>query len=137
MKYSILASLLALSLNASAAQQSLDLPSCDIKAQRELVGETGGKITDPRQAHISVRANILSADIGTTRKTRKISQAQADRMIERVEVVRHQTDQFVHQQGFLSAAEKPVSTESSTASPCSCASRRVGVNRSMVCSQRG
>lgn len=106
MKYSILASLLALSLNASAAQQSLDLPSCDIKAQRELVGETGGKITDPRQAHISVRANILSADIGTTRKARKISQAQADRMIERVEAVRHQTDQFVHQQGFLSAAEK-------------------------------
>ncbi|KTC38685.1 hypothetical protein AO269_15235 [Pseudomonas putida] len=77
MKYSILASLLVLSLNASAAQQSLDLPSCNIKAQRELVGETGGKITDPRQAHISVRANILSADIGTTRKARKITQAEA------------------------------------------------------------
>ncbi|WP_274603752.1 MULTISPECIES: hypothetical protein [unclassified Pseudomonas] len=27
-------------------------------------------------------------------------------MIERVEAVLHQTDQFVHQQGFLSAAEK-------------------------------
>ena len=105
MKYSILASLLVLSLNASAAQQSSDLPSCNIKAQRELMGETGGKITDPRQAHISVRANILSADIGTTRKARKITQTQADQMIERVAAIRRQTDQFVQQQGFLSAAE--------------------------------
>ncbi|MBD8613446.1 hypothetical protein IFT69_06935 [Pseudomonas putida] len=105
MKYSILASLLALSLNASAAPKNSDLPSCNIKAQRELVGETGGKITDPRQAHISVRANILSADIGTTRKARKITQAEADRMIERIATIRHQTDQFVQQQGFLSAAE--------------------------------
>ncbi len=105
MKYSIPASLLVLSLNASAAQQNSDLPSCNIKTQRELVGETGGKITDPRQAHISVRANILSADIGTTRKARKITQAEADQMIERVAAIRLQTDEFVQQQGFLSAAE--------------------------------
>ena len=94
-----------MSLNALAALENYDLPSCNIKAQRELVGETGGKITDPRQAHISVRANILSADIGTTRKARKITQTQADQMIERVAAIRRQTDQFVQQQGFLSAAE--------------------------------
>ncbi|WP_296251570.1 hypothetical protein [Pseudomonas sp. UBA4194] len=69
------------------------------------MGATGAKITDPRQAHISVRANILSADIGTKRKARKITQAEADQLIERVAAIRRQTDQFVQQQGFLSAAE--------------------------------
>ncbi len=106
MKYKILASLLALSLNAVAAQQNLDLPSCDLQGQRELVGEISGKIIDTRQAHISVRANVLSADIGTTRKARRITQSEAEQMIKSIEAIRQQTDRFVEEQGFLSAAEK-------------------------------
>lgn len=105
-KYKILASLLALSLNAVAAQQNLDLPSCDLQGQRELVGEISGKIIDTRQAHISVRANVLSADIGTTRKARRITQSEAEQMIKSIEAIRQQTDRFVEEQGFLSAAEK-------------------------------
>lgn len=47
MKYVILAPVLALSLNAVAAQQGAVLPSCDLQQQREVVGETGGQISDP------------------------------------------------------------------------------------------
>jgi hypothetical protein len=106
MKFILLATLAALSLNAVAAQRPLELPSCDIQGQRAMVGETGGKITDIRQAHISVRANILTADISTKRKARRITQVEADHMFRRVEAVRQQNDSLVKQQGFLSAAEK-------------------------------
>ncbi len=106
MKYKILASLIAVSLNTVAAQKSFELQSCDVESQRAVVGETGGKLSDTRQAHISVRANVLSADISTTRKARKLTQVEAERMLNRVEAIRDQTNQFVEQQGFLSAAEK-------------------------------
>jgi len=106
MRYGILVSLLALSLNAVAAQQSIDLPSCDVQGQHAVVGEIGGQISDPGQAHISVRANILSTDIGTLRKARKITQVEANRMIKHIVTIRNQTDRFVNQQGFLSAAER-------------------------------
>lgn len=106
MKHIVFASLLAFSLTATAAQQSLKLPSCDMQKQREVASETGGQISDPGQAHISVRANILTADITTSRKARRISEVEAQRMVKRVENVRHQTNRFVEQQGFLSAAEK-------------------------------
>ena len=106
MKYKILASLVVVSLNAVGAQNSFELQSCDVQSQRAVVGETGGRISDIWQAHISVRANVLSADISTTRKARKITQVEAERMYNRVESIRHQNDRFVEQQGFLSAAEK-------------------------------
>ena len=106
MKYKIVVTLVALSLNSVADQQTLDLPSCDIQGQLALIGETGGKISDLSQAHISVRANVLSADISTTREVRRITQGQAERMLKRVEAIRQQNDYLVEQQGFLSAAEK-------------------------------
>ncbi|NJP03565.1 hypothetical protein HBH25_22310 [Pseudomonas sp. hsmgli-8] len=106
MKHIVFASLLALNMTATAAQQRLDFPSCDIQNQREVVGKTGGQIADPRQAHISVRANVLSADISTSRKARRITEVEAQRMVKRVEDVRYRTNRFVEQQGFLSAAEK-------------------------------
>ena len=106
MKHKILIPLLALSLNAAADQNKLGLQSCDIQGQRGIVGEIGGKISDSRQAHIAVRANVLSADISTTRKARQITEAEAEHMVNRVETIRGQTDRFVEQQGFLSAAEK-------------------------------
>lgn len=61
---------------------------------------------DPLQAHISVRSNILQADIGSARKARYLSQRDADRLWHRVDHIRSDTDRFVRQQGFLSAAER-------------------------------
>jgi hypothetical protein len=105
MKYAILASLLAVSLNTVAAQNSVELQSCDVQSQRAVVGETGGQIRDIRQAHLAVRAKVLTADIRTLRKARKLTQVDAERLLDRVAAVRDQTHQFVEQQGFLSAAE--------------------------------
>jgi uncharacterized protein YdbL (DUF1318 family) len=97
----LLMMLTALSLNALAAQPSTMLPSCDLKAQRAHVGKTGEEITDVRQAHISARANVLAADISTARKARKITEAEANKMTNRVKEVQLEIHSFVTQQGFL------------------------------------
>lgn len=83
-----------------------EYPGCDIKNQRLLRAEMGGAISDPRQAHISVRANILQADISNARKARHLTQPEADKLWQRVDVVRGNTDSFVQTQGFLSAGER-------------------------------
>ncbi|AXA65420.1 hypothetical protein [Pseudomonas oryzihabitans] len=87
-------------------QNDLGLPSCDLQQQRQLPGELGGAISDPRQAHVSLRGNVLLADVSTARKARRISQEQATTFSERIVAVRSQTDDLVRQQGFLSAAER-------------------------------
>lgn len=97
--------LTALSLNALAGQPSAMLPSCDLVGQRALVGKTGEQITDIRQAHISARATVLDADISTARKARKITEAEANEMTNRIKDVQLEIQSFVTQQGFLSAAE--------------------------------
>jgi len=89
-----------------ARHEDLGLPSCDLQQQRQLPGELGGAISDPRQAHISLRGNVLLADVSTARKARRISQEQATTFSERIAAVRVQTDDLVRQQGFLSAAER-------------------------------
>lgn len=48
-------------------------PSCDEQAQRSVKGETGGSITDPLEAYISVRVNLLQADISTARKSHRLT----------------------------------------------------------------
>lgn len=102
--------LLPLALGACTKGQGrpneLDLPSCDLAQQRALPGELGGSITDPLQAHISMRANVLQADVSTARIARRISQQQANHFSERIAQVRQRSDDFVKQQGFLSAAER-------------------------------
>ena len=102
--------LLPLALGACTKEQrprdDLGLPSCKLQQQRELPGELGGAITDPRQAHVSLRANVLLADVSTARKARRISQEQATAFSERIAAVRSQTDALVGRQGFLSAAER-------------------------------
>lgn len=102
--------LLPLALGACTREpvrhDDLGLPSCDLQQQRELPGELGGSITDPRQAHVSMRANVLLADVSTARKARRISQEEATAFSERIAAVRSQTEAFVQQQGFLSAAER-------------------------------
>ncbi|WP_282286934.1 hypothetical protein [Pseudomonas sp. PS02302] len=102
--------LLPLALGACTREpvrhDALGLPSCDLQQQRQLPGELGGAISDPRQAHVSLRANVLLADVSTARKARRISQEQAKAFSERIAAVRSQTDVLVRQQGFLSAAER-------------------------------
>ena len=89
-----------------AAPGPADYPSCNLDEQRAVKGDVGGAITDPLQAHISVRIDVLQADIGNARKARRLSQRQADALWKRADRVRHDTDHFVKRQGFLSAAER-------------------------------
>ncbi|MEX5540622.1 hypothetical protein [Pseudomonas poae] len=98
--------LLVLTLNVQAAQTGVDLPSCDLTKQRALVVQIGGQVKDVKQAHISMRTNVLNADISTARKSRKITKNEASGMIERVSRVRKQTENLVAKQGVLSAADK-------------------------------
>jgi hypothetical protein len=98
--------LATIGLSAMAVERQPDLPSCDLAGQRALSGQTGGEIADPELAHISQRANILEADIGTSRKARTLSQRTAERLFQRIEMVRSDSLGFVRQQGFLSAAER-------------------------------
>ena len=106
MKFLTAVLLASLSSAALAAQPALDLPSCDLAGQRALPGEIGGSVKDAGQAHISERANVLVADIGTSRKARHITQDQAEKLTKRIESVRSQTEGFVKEQGFLSAGER-------------------------------
>ncbi len=98
--------LVASATGAVAQTPRQDYPSCNRTEQHAVAGQLGGSIKDPRQAHISVRANILQADIGTARKARRISERQAAQLWQRVDKVRRATDRFVAKQGFLSAAER-------------------------------
>ncbi len=109
MKYLLIAAL-ALGCGPIRAQApspatSPDYPSCDLSQQVALKADTGGSMTDPRQAHVSMRANILQADISTARKARLLGEDKALRMWQQVDAIRHQSDDLVKRQGFLSAAE--------------------------------
>lgn len=106
MKILLAATLSLLPLLADAALKAPDYPGCDLKTQRHVEGETGGEISDPRQAHIAVRADILQADIGNARKARSLSQVQADKLWRRVARIRQDANGFVKKQGFLSAGER-------------------------------
>lgn len=97
--------LVALALVASGAQAQTPFPSCDLTAQHALKGEMGGAITDPRQAHISMRANILQADLGNAKKAGRLTQADAQRLFAKVAAVKTGADRYTRRQGFLSAAE--------------------------------
>ena len=92
-------------LPVSARPMGRDYPSCDLAQQHRLRAPTGGKVRDPRQAHVAMRANILEADIGNARKARRLSQAEAQALWHDVEQVRRDADRFVARQGFLSAGE--------------------------------
>jgi hypothetical protein len=98
--------LTSLSLGALAAGPQPDLPSCDLAQQRQIVGQPGGEISDPRHAHIAMRANILQADIGNLRRAQRLTHEQADVLWKQVDAIRQQSAGFVKQQGFLSAAER-------------------------------
>ncbi len=106
MKLPLVIGLATLGLGAVAGEHAEALPSCNLPQQQEVVGQPGGEISDPRQAHVFMRANILQADIGSARKARRITQDQADQLWQRVEHVRGETLVFAKRQGFLSAAQR-------------------------------
>lgn len=89
-----------------AAPAAPDYPGCDLNAQHQLRGEPGGSMPDVRQAHISMRANVLEADIGNARKARRLTASKAAALWQAVAQVRKDSDQLVKKQGFLSAAER-------------------------------
>lgn len=97
--------LLAAGHATAASSFTQEWPSCDIKAQHDVKGETGS-IEDPLQAHISVRINVLQADIGNARKARHLTEAQSEQLWQQAGRVRKDADGYVKQQGFLSAAER-------------------------------
>jgi len=103
----ILTTLLATlaAIPASAQPTRRDYPSCNLAQQHRLRAPTGGTIRDSRQAHLSMRANILQADIGNARKARRLTQPQAQTLWKEVDRVRRDADHFVAKQGFLSAGE--------------------------------
>lgn len=98
--------LLAAAHAAAAPSFTQAWPSCDVKAQHDLKGEKGGSIRDPLQAHISVRINVLQADIGNARKARHLTEAQSEQLWRHADHVRKDADGYEKQQGFLSAAER-------------------------------
>ncbi|MBD8577491.1 hypothetical protein IFR09_12465 [Pseudomonas syringae] len=106
MRFVTAALLSSLSLGALAAQPPLDLPSCNLPAQRALQGQVDEHVTDPGQAHIYVRADALVGDINALHLDRQLTEQQASKLLGRVNDVRAQTDGFVKEQGFLSAAER-------------------------------
>lgn len=98
--------LLAAGHAAAASLFKQDWPSCDVKAQHDVKGITGGNIKDALQAHISVRVNVLQADIGNARKARHLTEAQSEKLWQQADRVREDAGGNVKQQGFLSAAER-------------------------------
>lgn len=100
--------LVLLAAGNAAATPSLThhWPSCDIKAQRDVKGEAEEEISDPLQAHISVRINVLQADLSNARKARFLTESQSDALWHRADHIRKDTDGYVNEQGFLSAAER-------------------------------
>jgi len=105
MKVFVAATLTLIAAGVDAQTIKQQYPSCDLKSQHAAKGEMGGSITDPRQAHISMRTNVLQADLGNARKARGLTQADADRLYKRVEAVRTGADRYTKKQGFLSAGE--------------------------------
>ncbi|CAH2810030.1 MAG: hypothetical protein CPDRYMAC_7041 [uncultured Paraburkholderia sp.] len=106
MKWICCATLMTVVVNVMALPAAADYSSCQFDAQHKVTGELGGTIKDVRQAHLSVRANVLQADIGMARKARRLSEKQADALWKRVDRVRYNADGWVAKQGFLGAGKR-------------------------------
>lgn len=98
--------LLAYSQAAAAVSLMQAYPSCDIEQQNSVKVKTGGSKTDLHASHISLRINVLQADISTARKARRLTQSQADMLWQHANRIRNDAARYVKKQGFLSAAER-------------------------------
>ncbi|KTC20529.1 MULTISPECIES: hypothetical protein [Pseudomonas] len=106
MRMLVAAAFATLSLSALAAQPAPTLSGCNLVEQRALEGRTGGSITDRNEAHISTRASVLQADIGSLYRAGHLPQKQADKLYNQIEKIRSDSAGFVKTQGFLSAGER-------------------------------
>lgn len=103
MKY-LIPLVFALTATASEARSwQRDYPSCNVTQQRHLKSGSG---KTAMQDHISMRANMLQADIGTASKARPIPKQTSQRLWNRVDAIRKASDRLAAKQGFLSAAER-------------------------------
>lgn len=89
-------------------QPGSDYPSCIIQAQHN-----GSSKTRRSEALLSERINVLQADISTARKSRKLTQVQADTLWQKAKNIHNEIQHYVSQQGFLSAGERLHMKESS------------------------
>lgn len=103
MKYLIPLVLALMATSAEARSWQSDYPSCNVTQQRHL---KSGSAKTAMKDHISMRANILQADIGTASKARPITKQQSQRLWNRVDAIRKASDRLAARQGFLSAAER-------------------------------
>ncbi len=95
----VLAIFMALALTgASAAPRATaqNYPSCDLRAQRAVTGDIGGRIHTPLQAHVSMRANVIQADLSTARKARLLTEARAMALFRQVEGIRRDAARRSH-----------------------------------------
>ena len=88
---------------AEARSWQNDYPSCNVTQQRHLKSGPG---KTAMQDHITMRTNILQADIGTASKARPMTRQQSQRLWNRVDAIRKASDRLAAKQGFLSAAER-------------------------------
>ena len=101
------AAALALTTTGTGAQTfTQHYPGCDLKAQHALKGDMGGTVTDPAQAHLSMRANILEADIDNARKARRLTEAQAGALTRRIGMVRDGADGLAARHRAIGAGER-------------------------------
>lgn len=98
--------LLCLLLPLMALATAPDYPGCDLNVQHPLMAAPVGSMTDVREAHIVMRADVLQADIGNARKARQLTQPEARALWQDIAQVRKDSARWVKVQGFLSAAER-------------------------------
>jgi hypothetical protein len=98
--------ILAANLAAAGVARAQDYPSCDLAGQRALNPPTGGQMRNTGEAHISMRVNILQADIGSARKARYLTESEANALWRRAETIRGASADITGKQGYLGAVER-------------------------------
>lgn len=98
--------LMALNHPAAAAPSSPFWPSCDISVQHGIGADNGSSDGDPLLSHVSLRVNVIQADVGTARKAGKLSESQTEMIWHHADRIRADATRYASEQGFLSAAER-------------------------------
>lgn len=106
MKFLMPVALVCAAIGANAQAATPSYPSCDLDAQHATPGDTGGSIKDASQAHLSARANVLEADIGSARKARHLTKTQTSVLWQRTETVRKNADSLVREHGAISPEDR-------------------------------
>lgn len=81
--------------------EGLDYPSCYIAARRSLYGHVHNRTDNHDETHTSWRTQILQADIGNARKSRRLTETEAEELWRQVE--RILTEAYTDSEGHGSA----------------------------------